>query len=64
MGGGVRISPAAEFIERFTASPDGSQLNYTMTITDESMLDEPVELTKFWLYVPGVTVQTYGCIQG
>lgn len=64
MGGGVRISPAAEFVERFTASPDGSQLNYTMTITDASMLDEPVELTKFWLYVPGVTVQTYGCIQG
>jgi hypothetical protein len=64
MGGGVRISPAAEFVERFTASPDGSRLNYTMTITDASMLDEPVELTKFWLYVPGVTVQTYGCIQG
>lgn len=63
MGGGVRISPAAELVERFTASPDGSRLDYQITISDPG-LPEPVVLEKFWLYVPGVTVQPYDCIPG
>ncbi|HEY5623585.1 MAG TPA: DUF6152 family protein [Gammaproteobacteria bacterium] len=63
MGGGIRISPAAELVERFTPSPDGSRLDYQIAISDPG-LPEPVVLEKFWLYVPGVTVQPYDCIPG
>ena len=42
---------------------DGSRLNYRIIVTDPG-LAEPVELEKFWLYVPGVTVEPYDCIPG
>ena len=62
-GGGIRIGEAAELVEHFTASPDGSRLDYRIAITDPG-LTEAVELEKFWLYVPGVTVEPYDCVPG
>ena len=63
MGGGIRISETAELVERFAASTDGSRLNYRITVTDPGRA-EPVELEKFWIYVPDVTVEPYDCIPG
>jgi hypothetical protein len=33
-----------------------------MIVDDPATFTEPVELSKFWLYVPGVTVQAYACV--
>lgn len=63
MGGGVRISDAAELVERFTPSADGSRLDYNITVTDPG-LAEPVVLDKYWLYVPNVTMEPYDCVPG
>jgi Family of unknown function (DUF6152) len=58
---GIPLTEAAEFVERFTLAEDGSRLDYRMTVTDPSTFTEPVELEKYWLWVPGVTVEPYEC---
>jgi len=59
---GIPLTDAAEIVERFTPSEDGSRMDYTMTITDSAIFTEPVELEKYWLYIPGVTVEPYRCV--
>jgi hypothetical protein len=61
---GIPLSEAARFDERFTLAEDGSRLDYRMTVTDSSTFTEPVDLEKYWLWLPGVTVEPYECRPG
>ena len=63
-GRGIAMGDDAEFLERISASDDGSRLNYTITVTDPSAFLEPAEITHHWIYLPGSTVPTYGCLEG
>ncbi len=58
------LSDDLEIVERFTPSADGSRLDYQMTVTDPAAFVEPAELGYFWIYVPGVTVEPYDCLEG
>jgi hypothetical protein len=59
---GIPVSAAVRTTEYFTPAADGSRLDYRMIVDDPATFTEPVELSKFWLYVPGVTVQAYACV--
>ena len=59
---GIPQSDAAQIEERFTPSPDGSRLDYTMTVTDAANFTEPVVLDKHWLWLPDVQVEPYECM--
>jgi len=59
---GIPASEQIQTTERFTLSEDGSRLDYRMTVTDPATFTEPVELEKFWLWYPEVTVQPYECL--
>ncbi len=59
---GIPLSRDAELYEEFTVAEDGSRLDWTMTITDPATFTEPVELEKFWFYVPGVDVRPFECV--
>ncbi len=58
---GIRLSPAVKTVERFSATPDGSQLNYEMTVTDPATFTQPVVLGKHWSYRPNNRIQAYNC---
>jgi hypothetical protein len=58
---GVPQSDAIELAERFSPAADGSRLNYTLTITDPATFTEPVTLSKYWVWTPGVRLQPYEC---
>lgn len=58
---GIPLTEAAELAERFTLAEDGSRLDYRMIVTDPGTFTEPVELDKYWLWIPGVTVEPYAC---
>jgi hypothetical protein len=59
---GIPLNDDAKVDERFILAPDGSRLDYEMTVTAPSTFTEPVKLSKFWLYVPGVEVKPYDCL--
>ncbi|MEM8937286.1 MAG: DUF6152 family protein [Pseudomonadota bacterium] len=59
---GIPLSLDAVVVERFIVSEDGSRLDYTMTVTDDVNFKEPVELGKYWLYIPGMQVEPYDCV--
>jgi len=59
---GIPLNDDAEVDERFILAADGSRLDYEMTVTAPSTFTEPVTLSKFWLYVPGVEVKPYDCL--
>jgi Family of unknown function (DUF6152) len=58
---GIPLSEDARIVERFTLAEDGSRLDWTMRVTDPATFTEPVEVDKFWFYIPGVEVQPYEC---
>ena len=58
---GIPQSPAAMHVEVFTVSDDGSRLDYSITTTDPANFNEPVTLTKYWIWVPGVEVVPFEC---
>ncbi len=58
---GIPLNDDATVDEEFKLSEDGSRLDYTTTVTAPSTFTEPVVLSKFWLYVPGVEVKPYDC---
>ncbi|MGI9271832.1 MAG: DUF6152 family protein [Woeseiaceae bacterium] len=58
---GIPLGEDAVVDERFTLAEDGSRLDYTTTITAPSTFTEPVSLSKFWLFVPGVEVKPFDC---
>lgn len=59
---GIPLSRDAVLHETFTVAEDGSRLDWTMKITDPATFTEPVELEKYWFYVPGVEVQPFDCV--
>ncbi|MGI9257316.1 MAG: DUF6152 family protein [Gammaproteobacteria bacterium] len=59
---GVPLSDDVHMLERFTVTDNGGRLDYAITITDEATFTEPVTLDKYWVYVPGVSVEPYECI--
>ena len=59
---GTPLSGDAEMVERFTLTPDGSRLDYSITVTDPATFTAPVTLEKFWLYFEDATVGQYECL--
>ena len=59
---GIPLSESAEMVERFTLAPDGSRLDFSITVTDPGTFMEPVTLTKYWLYFEGAEVGYYDCL--
>jgi hypothetical protein len=58
---GLPLSGEARLQERYTVSPDGRRLYLELTVTDPQYLSEPLELDRFWLWIPENTVQPYNC---
>jgi hypothetical protein len=59
---GIPQGPSSSIVERFTPTPDGTRLNYTMTITDPATFTTPLELKRSWVWRSGETVKPYNCI--
>jgi hypothetical protein len=60
---GIPQGPSSSIVERFTATPDGTRLSYTMTITDPATFTAPLELKRSWVWRPGETVKPYNCVE-
>ena len=58
---GIPQRPAAMHVEVFTVSDDSSRLDYSITTTDLANFNEPVTLTKYWAWIPGVQVEPFEC---
>lgn len=60
---GVPMSPRSSLLERFTPTPDGKFLNYSVVITDPVYLLEPVKLDRSsWVARPNESVKPYDCV--
>jgi len=59
---GIPQSNAVQIVERFELTPDGSRLDYEMTVTDPATFTEPVVLTKRWGWRPNDEVLPYECL--
>ena len=59
---GIPLSDAVEIMEYFMPAEDGSRMDYRMVVNDLSTFTELVELTKHWLYVPGIAVEPFECL--
>jgi hypothetical protein len=60
---GVPLGENAEIVERFLPHPDGSRLDYTLTVTDPATFTEPVTLRKYWTWRPGEELQRFDCVE-
>ncbi len=58
---GTPFSAAIQLVERFTASADGSRLDYRLAITDRGTATEPFEVERFWIWRPEIVVSPYEC---
>ena len=58
---GIPQSDKLVLTERFTPSPDGYVLNYTVTAIDPVVFTEPVELNRAWIWVPGEEIRPFNC---
>ncbi|HSG64186.1 MAG TPA: DUF6152 family protein [Gammaproteobacteria bacterium] len=58
---GIPQSDALVLVERFTPSPDGFELDYTVTATDPAVFTEPVVLNRTWIWAPGEELQPFNC---
>ena len=58
---GIPHSEDSEMVERFTLSEDGSRLDYALTVTDPANFTEPVTVSKFWVWYPQMTVESFQC---
>ncbi len=45
-----------------SGGPSGSRPDYTMRVTDPATFTEPVELKKYWIWLPDNEVQSIQCI--
>ncbi len=61
---GIPQSGAGEYIERITATEDGSRLEYEITITDPATFTEPLVFEKSWVWLSDVKVEPYDCVVG
>ncbi len=48
-------------VETFRLRDGGEYLDYTMTVTDPTMLTQPMTYEKFWQWSPGATIEPYVC---
>jgi hypothetical protein len=62
-GLGVPITASTEMVERFTVSPQGDRLDYSVTFTEPAVFTEPVTLGKHWVWYPDAVVGTYDCLR-
>ncbi len=60
---GTPFSSAMHLLERFTPSPDGTRLNYSLTITDPHTFSESFEVGRYWIWRPEMAVGAYDCEQ-
>jgi hypothetical protein len=58
---GIPLSADAVMVERFTPSPDGARLDYTLGVTDAATFTAPVEVRKSWIWRPEVTRGAFEC---
>ena len=58
---GIPLSEEAIVVEEFTPTEGGGRLDYTMTVTNPGYFTEPVELSKYFHWVPDVEVGRYDC---
>jgi hypothetical protein len=58
---GIPQSTDVAIVERFAPTPDGSRLDYRMTVTDPATFTEPVTLSTYWIWIPGVELLPYQC---
>ena len=54
---GIPQGGSSSIVERFTPTPDGTRLSYTMTISDPATFTAPLELKRSWVWRPGETVK-------
>ena len=60
-GHGTPHSADIHILERFTPTPDGSRLNYGVTITDPNTFTEPFHVERYWIWRPEIVVGRYAC---
>jgi hypothetical protein len=58
---GTPFSSAIHLLERFTPAPNGSRLDYTVTLTDPNTFPSPVETGRYWIWRPEIIVDGYSC---
>jgi hypothetical protein len=61
---GIPLSAAVVLVERFVPLPDGSRLDYELTVTDPATFTRPVVLTKSWIWRPEIALGTFQCRRG
>jgi hypothetical protein len=60
---GVPQSEQIRLVEHFTPSADYSRLDYRISVTDPVYFTEPFELSRYFVWKPGMTVQDYDCLE-
>lgn len=55
------VSSETTLVEKFSVSPDGSELYYEIIVTDPIMLTESVTKTMTWDWRPEIQVNPYAC---
>jgi hypothetical protein len=60
---GVRQSTQMRTVERFIPNEDYSRLDYRITVTDPVNFTEPFDLTRYFVWRPGVEVEPYNCLE-
>ncbi len=58
---GVPNSEDSVMVETFAPSDDGRRLDYTMTVSNPAIFAESVTFNKYWLWIPGASVEPYEC---
>jgi hypothetical protein len=58
---GAPQSKSISLVEQFTLNEDQERLDYRITISDPETFTEPFDLTRYWIWRPGMTVQEWNC---
>lgn len=58
---GAPLSAAVRFVERFTPTPDGTHLNYSIVVHDPTYLAEPLTMRREWLARPREKITPFDC---
>lgn len=59
---GTPQSDAVEVVEWFTPSENEQRLDYRIRVTDPATFTQPVELERFWIWLPERTIQEWNCV--
>ena len=59
---GTPQSNQVSYIETFRVADDGSQLDYTIVVTDPVMFTEPIRLERAWRWQPGTEMYEFDCV--